>query len=558
MLASTAVRWLPQDFVEASQTGGVFTLLAYFLMLTVVILEVRSYVEPLYTSAYQTLLLLDDDHSSMLQINLDVQLYDIECRHLKVAVFSRGTEERMAQSQDLTLRPVDVNGRITGASTRSTQAASDDDEDVGEAEHKKQMEAVRKEDGKAELDADWSSSHDGFKHQSFDHVIQGHDFTFVNFFAGWCGHCQKFAPTWNNLAKTIQDMEFLDSGKVMRTVRLIKMNCVDFREQCHKLGIDAYPTLRLYKADGSFSVFDGNRKENEMQRWIERTVKTKTYAWGKHHEEFEKGCNVQGKLDVPRMPGHLELTAGGGDQNLNSRMTNVSHLVKHLSFSHPADGRVFRKLWSSFPSDVVKHFNPIDARKFVTTEFHQAWIHDVQVVRTVSTNEKVSFQLSHQKRLTQVKEEDIPQAIDGMGPEKAIEFKANLCILTADGFMQYLKSPSRLRPQPIFPGPCCREFLVATCAPETEVVVSGSAEPEALVTEPLRELLPLPSAYCRRGQDVMKALGESLEAKVGPPAEPRFAAAYAAALACARRQGQQKAIFPVLFAAAARWPSGRW
>ncbi|CAK0862171.1 unnamed protein product [Prorocentrum cordatum] len=148
-------------------------------------------------------------------------------------------------------------------------------------------------------------------------------------------------------------------------------------------------------------------------------------------------------------------------------------------------------------------------------------------------------------------------AIDGMGPEKAIEFKANLCILTADGFMQYLKSPSRLRPQPIFPGPCCREFLVATCAPETEVVVSGSAEPEALVTEPLRELLPLPSAYCRRGQDVMKALGESLEAKVGPPAEPRFAAAYAAALACARRQGQQKAIFPVLFAAAARWPSGR-
>ncbi|CAK0902224.1 unnamed protein product [Prorocentrum cordatum] len=30
-------------------------------------------------------------------------------------------------------------------------------------------------------------------------------------------------------------------------------------------------------------------------------------------------------------------------------------------------------------------------------------------------------------------------AIDGMGPEKAIEFKANLCILTADGFMQYLK-----------------------------------------------------------------------------------------------------------------------
>merc|ERR1719162_2108300 len=115
----------------------------------------------------------------------------------------------MAQSQDLTLRPVDVNGRITGASTRSMQ-------DAGEAEHRKLMQQVIKDDSKAELDADWSNSHDGFKHQSFDHVIQGHDFTFVNFFAGWCSHCQQFAPSWVNLGKTIQDMEFLDSGKVMR------------------------------------------------------------------------------------------------------------------------------------------------------------------------------------------------------------------------------------------------------------------------------------------------------------------------------------------------------
>lgn len=112
-------------------------------------------------------------------------------------------------------------------------------------------------------------------------------------------------------------------------------------------------------------------------------------------------------------------------------------------------------------------------------------------------------------------------------------------------------------PQPIFPGPCCREFLTACCAPEVEIIASGSAEPEALVAEPLKELLPLPSAYCRRGQDNMKALGKSLEAKVAPPAEADPAAAYAAAVACAKGQERQKAIFPVLFAAAARWPSGR-
>lgn len=54
-----------------------------------------------------------------------------------------------------------------------------------------------------ELDADWSSSHDGFRHKSFEHVIQGHDFTFINFFAGWCSHCQKFAPEWERLAEKV-------------------------------------------------------------------------------------------------------------------------------------------------------------------------------------------------------------------------------------------------------------------------------------------------------------------------------------------------------------------
>merc|ERR1719450_161790 len=48
----------------------------------------------------------------------------------------------------------------------------------------------------AELDADWSSSSDQFKHNDFQSVVDAHDFTFVNFYAGWCPHCRQFAPIW--------------------------------------------------------------------------------------------------------------------------------------------------------------------------------------------------------------------------------------------------------------------------------------------------------------------------------------------------------------------------
>ena len=88
-------------------------------------------------------------------------------------------------------------------------------------------------------------------------------------------------------------------------------------------------------------------------------IKMKSYGWGAHHEApvcsgsvweletsgnvvfssfftgkkaledvgregsgtevFERGCNARGRLQVPRVPGHLELMAGGGDQTLNPR-----------------------------------------------------------------------------------------------------------------------------------------------------------------------------------------------------------------------------------------------
>merc|ERR1719188_2406552 len=127
-----------------------------------------------------------------------------------------------------------------------------------------------KEDGKSELDSDWSDSHDGFKHASFDHVIQSHDFTFINFFAGWCSHCQKFSPTWAALATKVNGeggtppMEFPDRDGQQRKVRMIKMNCVDFKGVCHEKGIDAYPMLRLYKGNGTFSLYEGKRDETDL------------------------------------------------------------------------------------------------------------------------------------------------------------------------------------------------------------------------------------------------------------------------------------------------------
>lgn len=394
--------------MEASQIGGVYTIVAYAVMLIVFLCELMSFASP----QYATVLALDKAGSDSLQINFDVDVHDIECRNLQVVVWAQNGKERISTSgDDFWLRSIDAQGKGFGVAVKPRDANGDPD--MGD-DHEKQMQDVRKQDGAQELDADWSSSHDGFRHKSFEHVVQGHDFTFINFFAGWCSHCQKFAPEWEKLAEKVHGqggtaMKFPDRDGVEREVRLIKLNCVDFKDTCAPQGIDAYPTLRLYKADGTFSVFDGRRGEAEIIRWLERMIKMKSYGWGAHHEVFERGCNARGRLQVPRVPGHLELMAGGGDQTLNPRMTNVSHTIKHLSFSDGNDGKFHRKGWSRFPREVTRNVAPLDGQRFTTTSFHQAYIHDLKVVSTVSGSQ-TTYQFQHQARVSQLPEAEIPQA----------------------------------------------------------------------------------------------------------------------------------------------------
>jgi len=300
-----------------------------------------------------------------------------------------------------------MGGRRKGVQSIKSGA---DEEPEEEREHIKMIDKLKKEDGEKELDADWDSSHDGFRHQSFEHVIQFHDFTLINFFAGWCVHCQRFAPQWKVMADNLhKKADFADKDGHKHKVWPIKMNCVDFRDLCREKGIDAFPTIRLYKSDGTFSLFEGERNEKNILKWIQLVVGTKSYGWKKHHDEFEAGCNARGFLRVPRVPGHLELLAGDGDQNLDPRMTNVSHLVKHLSFSDPRDAHHTQKAWRGLPLDALKHVTPLDGQEFSTSSFHAAHEHHLRVVSTV-TSSGVAYQFSHYGRLQRLNESVVPQA----------------------------------------------------------------------------------------------------------------------------------------------------
>ncbi|KAF8960247.1 thioredoxin domain-containing 5 [Flammula alnicola] len=84
---------------------------------------------------------------------------------------------------------------------------------------------------------------------------------FVKFFAPWCGHCKKLAPTWKQLARHMQ-------GKVT----VAEVNCDDHGSLCKSQGIQGYPTLVWYgqgdSANGR-SEYMGGRKLDQLKEFSE-------------------------------------------------------------------------------------------------------------------------------------------------------------------------------------------------------------------------------------------------------------------------------------------------
>ena len=80
----------------------------------------------------------------------------------------------------------------------------------------------------------------------------------VKYYAPWCGHCKALAPTWDELAKDVADIEDLVIAKFDATA-----NEVDGLE------IRGYPTLKFYPKDNKAGVdYSGDRELADFQSWL--------------------------------------------------------------------------------------------------------------------------------------------------------------------------------------------------------------------------------------------------------------------------------------------------
>merc|ERR1719409_2433815 len=167
------------------------------------------------TAKPSTRIVIDSNQDELLRINFDVHMFDLACDHVTVGVWDAFGTDRQNITKNVQKQRIDHKGQRRG------HPYSEDE--LMELEYSSKSFTPEEQ---AELDSDWSSSSDQFKHDDFQSVVDAHDFTMVNFYADWCPHCQHFAATWDlfedgiNKGSKLQDADGVDAS-----VRVLKINC---------------------------------------------------------------------------------------------------------------------------------------------------------------------------------------------------------------------------------------------------------------------------------------------------------------------------------------------
>jgi len=138
-----------------------------------------------------------------------------------------------------------------------------------------------------EVDEDWFLQHDGI-------LRAGDPVWLVNLYSASCGHCQRFAPTFDDVAAAADDLD--------ERVGVIAVNCDTFRDLCTRFKVQATPTLLAFGTgtnpnDPSSGVKLGETLE-ALTGWVEKAASQydSRSSANQHRDQAKK--SVERKMSV--------------------------------------------------------------------------------------------------------------------------------------------------------------------------------------------------------------------------------------------------------------------
>jgi len=126
----------------------------------------------------------------------------------------------------------------------------------------------------------------------------------IKFYAPWCGHCQKLAPTFEELARALEHET---------TINIAKLDCTEYRPICKDFDVKGYPTLLWFENGKKIDKYSGPRSLDDLKAYVEQ----RTSSEG----EVKPAENVELKEDSEGAV--LQLTAVSFPQTIEKGITFI-------------------------------------------------------------------------------------------------------------------------------------------------------------------------------------------------------------------------------------------
>ena len=122
---------------------------------------------------------------------------------------------------------------------------------------------------------------------NFEDHVKSNDITLIEFYAPWCGHCKALAPEYDAASVKL-------SGKA----KIAKVDCTEHRDLCEKYDVQGFPTIKLFRNDGSEPVdYDQARKADAIVKFMEKQ-KQPAYVTLKSQKEIDDFVADDGDIEV--------------------------------------------------------------------------------------------------------------------------------------------------------------------------------------------------------------------------------------------------------------------
>mmetsp|Transcript_18103 Transcript_18103/g.23814 ORF Transcript_18103/g.23814 Transcript_18103/m.23814 type:complete len:461 (-) Transcript_18103:301-1683(-) len=430
-------RKIPVDLTESTALGAFFSITAIIFMIGLFFVELWAFL----SSSLDTSVILDSSQDAKLRINFNITMLDVPCEFASVDVLDVLGTNRLNVSSNIERWHLNTEGE-----RKMFMGRNKVQQDIMVEEHPYDLEELHR-NGEHAIPVTKAK---------FAELLADKEFTFVDFYAPWCIWCQRLAPTWELFA---EDME--NRPELAEKVNIVKVDCVEERELCAEHNIRSFPTLRFFVGSSPHMPdFKGDRTREALMKHAHDLTKQHTNLKQLPEGQLEKrlerayemhntnraGCMLSGFLTVNRVPGNFHIEAHSKYHDLDPTMTNLSHVVNHLSFGEPLRGRQLSVL-KSVPED-MKQMSPLDGNSYINDDFHQSYHHFLKVVNTnyeVTKRPVKGYQLLATSQIMHYDVNEIPEArfsytispmgvVIKKGSRKWYDFITSICAIIGGTF----------------------------------------------------------------------------------------------------------------------------